>query len=51
MRISSDPDDTHYHPHFAACRIFLAGSERSNVVTADEAARSTATRLNRSLVF
>jgi hypothetical protein len=39
MRISSNPDDSHYHPHFAACRIYLEGSERSNVVTADEAGR------------
>jgi hypothetical protein len=39
MRISSNPDDSHFHPNFANCRIYLEGSERSNVMTADEAAR------------
>jgi hypothetical protein len=43
MRISSDPDDSHFHPHFAHCRIYLAGAERSNVITADEGGRFAVT--------
>ena len=39
MRISSSPDDPSYSQHFHKCRIFVAGSERNNVITADEGKR------------
>jgi ABC-type phosphonate transport system ATPase subunit len=39
MRISANPDDSHYHPNHANCRFYLAGAERNNVMTADEGAR------------
>jgi hypothetical protein len=39
MRVSSRPDDPGYTPCFHQFRIFIAGAERSNVETADEAKR------------
>jgi hypothetical protein len=39
MRISSRPSDPGYTPCFHQFRIFIAGAERSNVETADEAKR------------
>jgi hypothetical protein len=35
MRISSNPDDSAYSQYMHLCRIWLAGSERNNVITAD----------------
>lgn len=43
MRISCSPDDPGYHPQFAMCRFWLAGAERNNVETADEAKRYAVT--------
>jgi hypothetical protein len=39
MRVSSDLKDPGYTPCFHQFRIFIAGAERSNVETADEAKR------------
>ncbi len=39
MRVSVDKSDLGYHPRGVRCRVFLAGSERNNVITADEEKR------------
>jgi gamma-glutamylcysteine synthetase len=39
MRVSSRPDDPGYTPCFHQFRIFIAGTERSNVETADDSKR------------
>lgn len=39
MRISTNPADPGYHVVASLCRVFLAGSERNNVITADEEGR------------
>jgi hypothetical protein len=43
MRISSRPDDPGYTPHMHDYRVFIAGSERGNVETADEEKRYAVT--------
>lgn len=43
MRISSNPSDAAYSPEFHRCRVWLAGAERNNVETADEAGRFAVT--------
>jgi hypothetical protein len=39
MRLSTQRDDAGYHAAASRCKVFLAGAERSNVVTADEERR------------
>lgn len=39
MRASCDVDDAAWTHHFNVLHIYLAGSERSNVITADEGKR------------
>ena len=39
MRISVDQNHPDFHEGAPQCRVFLAGSERCNVVTADEQGR------------
>ena len=39
MRISADPDHPDFHEGFHLCRVFLAGAERNNVLSADEQGR------------
>jgi hypothetical protein len=43
MRISSDPTDCGYTPRAHEYRVWLAGSERNNIVTADDSARFATT--------
>jgi 3-dehydroquinate synthase class II len=39
MRVSSDPADSGYTPCMHQFRVWLAGAERSNVLTADDTKR------------
>lgn len=39
MRLSVEKSDPGYSPHTSRCKVFLAGAERSNVLTADEERR------------
>jgi hypothetical protein len=43
MRVSSDPADSGYTPCMHQYRVWLAGAERSNVLTADDTKRYAVT--------
>jgi hypothetical protein len=43
MRISADPDHADYHEGAHLCQVYLAGAERCNVLSADEAGRFAVT--------